>query len=92
MGRQNPKFWPEVENEWSNGRRRNWKNEGVGSCVENDGAGSCVENGDAGSCVENGGGGLCVENGGGGSFFAVDGGKKMGRWREGGKKWGEALN
>jgi hypothetical protein len=33
-----------------------------------------------------------VENGGGGSFFAVDGGKKMGRWREGGKKWGEGLS
>jgi hypothetical protein len=75
------------EDVW-NGRRRNWKNDGVGSCVENDGAGSCVENGDAGSCVENGSGGSFFGNGGGGSFFAVDGGKKMGRWREGGKNLG----
>jgi hypothetical protein len=32
-----------------------------------------------------------MENEGGGSCVVVDGGKKMGRWREGGKIWGEAL-
>jgi hypothetical protein len=31
-----------------------------------------------------------MENDGGGSRVVVDGGKKIGRWREGGKIWGEA--
>jgi hypothetical protein len=55
---------------------RNWKNDGVGrrwrTAVAKDGERRWPK-------MENGGGGLCV---------VVDGGKEMGRWREGGKNLG----
>jgi hypothetical protein len=69
---------PEMEDD------RNWKTAGDGRELE-------LEERRSWPKMENGGGGSCVENGGGGSCLVVDGGKKMGRWREEGKNlWGSS--
>jgi hypothetical protein len=60
---------------------RNWKTAGDGRQPE-------LEERRSWPKMENDGGGLCVENGSGGSCLVVDGGKKMGRWRERGKNLG----